>query len=186
MKLRIGITGTHSTGKTELANALSKKLSLPLIKEQVRDVAKKYGIKNITTVIKDRNLAREFQVAVMLSQLKHEKTSLGDFISDITLLDCLAYWILYSMEDDSLNQKYREICLTCRYDLVIYVPPEHVLVDDGFRDTSEIARLKVDLIIRDLLQVAELPFIICRGSLENKIKLALKGIGDIYELAQGT
>lgn len=186
--MRIGITGTYSVGKTILANTLKERLSLPVITGQDRIIAKKYGVKNISTIIKDKSLARDYQISIMLGQLQREKISRDGFISDITTIDCLAYWISYGLEDDPLNSIYREMCMNCKYDALIYIPPERPMEDDGFNDNSEVRRLRLDLIIRGLVQITRIPFITCRGTPEERIDRAVKFVtkaGVYGEFTQG-
>jgi nicotinamide riboside kinase len=185
--LKIGITGTYSTGKTLLAKTLSERLPLTIITEQNKIINKKYGLKSISTVIKDKNLARDYQISIMLTQLQKEKLLFSGFVTDMTIIDCLAYWISYGLENDPLNSLYREMCMNCQYDALIYVPPEEPMKDDVFYDNSEIRRLKLDLIIRELVQVTRIPFITCRGTSEERVARAMKfteKVGDYGEPSQ--
>jgi len=148
--LRIGITGAHGVGKTALAEALALRFGLPLITERARVVADKLKIKNSQELLKDKNLAREFQVAVLLAQIEAEDACTQGFVSDRTTLDCLAYWRLYTLcENDEVGRTYVNQCLTCAYDLLIYVPPEVQIEDDGFRLKS--LQKEVDRLIRDII-----------------------------------
>ena len=176
--MRIGITGAHSVGKTALAEALALRFGLPLITERARVVADKLKIKNSQELLKDKNLAREFQVAVLLAQIEAEDACTQGFVSDRTTLDCLAYWRLYTLcENDEVGRTYVNQCLTRAYDLLIYVPPEVQIEDDGFRLKS--LQKEVDRLIRDIIcNSRRYPSVVVSvsGSLEDRVTRALKEI----------
>ena len=117
--MRIGITGAHGVGKTMLARELSRRLNLPLIEEQARVVAKIMGVRNCNELLKINDLARDFQVAVLMSQAAMEEIFSRGFVSDRTTLDCLAYWRLYGLKESGV---YAGKCLSREYDLLVYVP----------------------------------------------------------------
>lgn len=154
--MRIGITGAHGTGKTTLAKAISQKLNLPLISEQARIVANQLGIKSSDELLRDKNLAREFQVTVLLAQIGMEDAFPDGFVSDRTALDCLAYWRLYGLcEEGEVGRTYVNQCLTRAYDILIYVPPEIPAGDDGFRLAG--LQREVDRLIRSIICNAQSP-----------------------------
>lgn len=149
--MRIGIIGVHGTGKTTLAIELSLWFNLHVITERARAVAGKMGIKHTGVLLKDKDLARQFQTAVLLSQLAAEDSCNGSFVSDRTAVDCLAYWRLYGLEEDAAGDTYRRQCLSRPYDLLVYVPPEIPVFGDGFRMEDEASRVKADKEIRRII-----------------------------------
>ncbi|MCL6478776.1 MAG: ATP-binding protein [Peptococcaceae bacterium] len=172
--MRIGITGAHGTGKTSLARALSQKLSLPLIAERARIVAEKLGIKSSEELLRDKNLAREFQVSVLLAQVGTEDAFLQGFVSDRTVLDCLAYWRLYGLcEEGEVGRTYVNQCLTRAYDILIYIPPEITADGDGFRLAG--LQREADRLIRETIcDTRRHPsvVIVVSGSLDDRVAAA--------------
>lgn len=162
--LRIGITGTHSTGKTTLARCLVEKLNnkdrrIILIKEQVRDVAADLSIQNVEEVARrGPKWFSLFQWEILRRQINSEQYAVKNgysFVSDRTTLDNLAYYMLGNSGDsEAVRKMYEGIALKNMkrgYDLILYLPPAIPLEDDGFRQTDEEFRDKIDRAIRRLI-----------------------------------
>lgn len=154
--MRIGITGTHGSGKTTLANLLSLYTRIPLIKERARTVARRWGLTPATIPSKNKF---EFQFEVLFEQIMQEKEHKSGFISDRTVYDNLAYyraiWWHQNSSDyyDWWNQDRQDVlthwetfaksryeCMVKEngnYDLIFVLKPEWDLVDDGERHTDE-------------------------------------------------
>lgn len=133
--MKIALTGAHGVGKTTLARELAKRLDLPLITDRARKAAKFLGI----------DQANDLR-AVLVQQLAEEMRNSEGFVSDRSVLDLFAYWVAYGLKYD---QFHTDICRNAKYDLLVYVPVETPLTDDGFRDVDlEFQRL-VDIIIKE-------------------------------------
>lgn len=180
--MRIGITGAQGTGKTTLASALSKVLEIPLIKEQARFVAKRLKINRMSELKYDPELAATFQLECLHSQLRAENLY-SCFVSDRTTIDNAVYWLKWHSHrhESWKNNQYYQMALSnvLNYDLVIYVPPEIHLQDDGFRSVNSFYQAEIDLYIRCFLAYVETDWITVTGSLENrvnKVLVELKGV----------
>lgn len=164
--MRIAITGTHGTGKTTLARALSKELKLPLIAEIAREAAKNTCVDHASKLLSNIYIARKFQWEVLRQQVNAEDSFCGKFVSDRCTLDCFAYWKAYGIKS---GHGYKQKCFQRYYDLLVYVPIEFRCPDDGFRDTDEILRSIVDeYIVKYLPQMCH-PHITVTGNIEERI-----------------
>jgi len=71
--LKIAVTGTHGTGKTSLAEALSNHTGLPLITEQARIVAAEMDLTDCNRLLNDQELAKAFQWRVLERQIAEQR-----------------------------------------------------------------------------------------------------------------
>lgn len=176
--MRIGITGSHGTGKTTLARALSEHLGISLITEQARSVARRMGIKDCSA-LGNNLLTASFQRQVLLAQIKAEEKAGRDWVSDRTTLDCLAYWYLYGLSGLPETELYAEACLgnMRRYDLIIYVPAQIQTQADGFRLTDEASQEFVDQFVRDKLE--QVPHVEVYGGPQERLAQVLAHVNQL-------
>lgn len=169
--MKIGITGTHGTGKTTLAGRLADELKIPLIKERARTVAKRWGLTPATIPEKNKY---EFQWEVLFEQIQQEEAHKSGFVSDRTVYDNLAYyraiwwhdsasnfydWFNYQPEEVSLSHwntfawsRYEKLVQeNGKYDLVLVLKPEWDLVDDGERHVEKSFQTSIELEIDTIL-----------------------------------
>lgn len=153
MSIKIAISGTHGVGKTTLAKRLAESLYVPLLSEVARDVAVSTGIEHTEQISKGSMLTRiMFQGAIFGLQGLKEKMH-GGFVSDRSILDCIAYCYLYGLPEHFIST-LREAALihSGSYDLIIYCPiPNAYTQDDGFRLTDRASQQEVDSYIKELL-----------------------------------
>ena len=150
--LKIGLTGTHSAGKTTLAHQVKDVLELntphPLIvptveTNLVRDVGTTLGIKRCDEMLEDREVMRHFQQAILqryfhITREHPQKPDGYSIIYDRTLMDIRAYLIGYErmfddrpldLEEDPLDQHELRILVNSArycvayYDVITYVSP---------------------------------------------------------------
>ena len=142
---KIGITGSHGTGKTTLAKKFSEELNLPFVSE----VAREFDIPNL-----DIESYCKIQKRLLFNQIETEG-EYQSFVSDRTTIDNLAYWIvLCSAHASELDNKtyVRETRMhLSTYDKIYYVPITFEIKDDNFRFVSKSFQQTVDDVIRTIL-----------------------------------
>lgn len=94
--MRIGITGAAGTGKTRLATDLAARLGVPLIPDFVPIVlAEEAG--GTWRGVRDTRLRKAIRLKAIERKIEAENAAEA-FVSDRTVVDYLAYWILNQAE----------------------------------------------------------------------------------------
>ncbi|MDR3591557.1 MAG: ATP-binding protein [Negativicutes bacterium] len=155
--MKIAISGSHGVGKTTLAKALSEKLNYPMITEVARTVAKEMGFANTDQIRQaDMETITRFQTRIFYDQMLAEhgyREHLDNFISDRSIFDCVAYMILYGMDQKIIDFFIASAAvMSGHYDLIIFCPvPLGKIQNDGFRLTDKESQFKYGMILKDLL-----------------------------------
>lgn len=175
---RIVIIGAASTGKTTLAEAISKKLNLKLIQEQARIICKRLGSNNIYE-IKDQ---KQFRFQVLKDQIKLEER-LKNFISDRSTIDCWVHWIRWNYETAKTfeSEKYYKLAFSqaLKYSKIIYVPRIIKPKNDGFRWNDNDYQNQIDRLFKDILfewNLIQRTYIIQSSKLNERVKEAMNFI----------
>jgi nicotinamide riboside kinase len=135
--MKIGLTGTHSVGKTTLLNALR---SEPCFKDFAICDEVTRQIRALGFAINE-NGNDNTQRVIMLKHI--ENIMLNDnMITDRTALDCLVYsrylWKNQRITNDTFSIIHKLFLkLWPQYDLVFFIEPEFDLVSDGVRSIDE-------------------------------------------------
>ena len=130
--MKIGIIGTHCSGKTSLIDKLYSKCQFAnynFLEEPIREVSRA-GFK----VNKESDNASQLaMLACHLRNLEHE-----NFISDRTILDLYVYaTTIPSVSKDVKDFIYKQLMENIdRYDYLFWCAPEFDMNADGFRETD--------------------------------------------------
>jgi len=179
--MRIGIAGPFGTGKTDIAAEISSRYGLPLIKDNAKNLARVWGIEDSLDLIGDSVNAKEFQIALLMSQL-YQKQQKKVFVADITTFDFLAHWNLYGLDDGSRSDEmYRKICSQKLYDMVIYSSQEGVS-DDNDDIIMASLKQKIDEETRKALDSnPSVKVVVVDGTIDQRIERSLNAVGRLRE-----
>ncbi len=164
---RISISGSHSTGKSTVIDALKK---IPSISkrftfrgEVLRDI-KKTGI-NINEYGTDNT-----QLLVMSKFLEY--STLSDVILDRCALDGLVY-SAYLYEKNQIKKNTLKIAESIfenvRYDIMFYIPPEFNIVPDGVRSENAEFRDRVAELFEEYMTSYKIEPIRLTGSVDQRV-----------------
>lgn len=163
--LMIGFCGPGSTGKTTLAQALSKHPNLGgevFFPSIAREVMTDFGVTEKTQEQLPSEKVLELQLSIF--KRKMEQDAYGHGIYDRTPIDQLSYCIArcHNLIEDS---RYESLVRQCaqsmkKYDLVFYFPiyDEIPYESDGFRVTTQAWRMLQQALMLYLLKEFGVPY----------------------------
>lgn len=167
-KKRIILTGAQGTGKTTLMNALAvdgtKTLSI------AREQAIAAGWSSVTGSDEDYQ-------KTLFKTLHKELSSKKNYISDRGL-SCVAAYTFDGVLNGKITKKtadsqYLKLAKFHRENpdiLVVYLPIEFELKDDGTRNTDKENQEKMDFLIKNLLDTSGVKYITVTGSVEERVQ----------------
>jgi nicotinamide riboside kinase len=147
--MRIGLTGAQSVGKTTLAKALGE---LDQFKDyKIQTERSKYLNSLGIPLNTDSTLPGQF---VFLAERASELL-VDNIITDRTIWDVCAFTLSAKSISDWEKRTFVDaaMCLKDYYDIVIYVSPRGVeMENNGIRETDLAYRIKIDTAIKMALQ----------------------------------
>lgn len=165
-KKRIILTGAQGTGKTTLMNALAADGTRTI--SHIRKTAKELGI--------DISKQTEAGQKEFFKTLKKELSSKKSYISDRGLTCVAAYTfneaIAENISKKTADKQYMDIVKFHKANpdiLVVYVPIEFEIEDDGERSVDLIFQKKIDFLIRNILETTNINYITVTGSVEERV-----------------
>jgi nicotinamide riboside kinase len=172
--MRIGLTGTMSVGKTTLANALGE---LDQFKDHSVYTERSKYLRDLGIPLNtESTLNGQFVfLAERASELLH-----SNIIADRTIWDVCAFTLSSRSISDFDKRTFIEAAMMLRnqYDLVVYVSPVGVEVEDnGIRTTDLDYRRKIDEVIKmSLVEFIPNKLIMVEGTTEQRISTILQNI----------
>ena len=172
--MRIGLAGTMSVGKTTLAKALGE---LDQFKDHNVQTERSKYLRDLGIPLNtDSTLNGQF---VFLAERATELLY-PNIITDRTIWDVCAFTLGAKSINEFDKRTFVEAAMMLRnqYDLVIYVDPRGVIMEDnGVRETDLHYRRKIDEVIK--LSLAEYPpqrLITIEGTTEERIATILQNL----------
>ena len=172
--MRIGLAGTMSVGKTTLVKALAE---LPQFKDYFIATERSKYLRDLGIPLNtDSTLRGQF---VFLAERASELLR-DDVLTDRTIWDVCAFTLGATSIDEFSKRDFVQSAMNLRnyYDLVIYVSPIGVEVEDnGVRTTDLDYRNKIDTVIRlSLEEFKPNKLIMVEGTTEQRIATILQNI----------
>ena len=177
-KLKVGVLGSHDTGKTTLGFSLcsrlkSKHLFVGFVEESVRECP--FPVNDMTNFLSQYWILNK-QINYEIE--KHERYNV--IVTDRTTIDNFAYALraarngkISSDDLEILRIKAEHWAKT--YNFLFYATiPKKRLENDGFRDTTKQFQLEIDKIIQDLIKEWKLEVTELKGNNDNRLEIALK------------
>jgi nicotinamide riboside kinase len=175
MPLKFSLTGTHSSGKTTLVNALREKIggTFNFYVERTKYLNSELGV----ALNDDSQLISQY---IFLGERAKELFNPKDTISDRSVYDVLAYTMnAKSINSDEANDFLHSARhLIKRYDCIFYVSPEGIPIEDnGLRHTDPLYRDQIDQTIQDLLEgYKPNNLVIVSGTVEERVQKVIETI----------
>ena len=172
--MRIGLAGTMSVGKTTLVKAMAE---LEQFKDYFVATERSKYLRDLGIPLNtDSTLAGQF---VFLAERASELLR-DDVLTDRTIWDVCAFTLGAQSIDQFDKRSFVEAAMTLRdrYDLVVYVSPNGVEVEDnGVRTTDLDYRTKIDEVIKlSLEEFKPSKLITVEGTTEQRIATILQNI----------
>lgn len=175
----IYLVGSHSTGKTTMARALSKTLGLPLVSEVAREVLanREQTLADIAANVEEAN---SFQRDIFRLQLAREDAAGRVFVSD-RALDFVAYSAMTTTVTAEIvrTPEFVSYIKKARRGVVLFVRPHPDLIrPDGVRHWLDQASVyRIDGMIQLALELADIEYTpIETINMRDRMRIALNAI----------
>lgn len=167
--MKIAFTGSHGTGKTTLAKKISEDLNLELITNISRNYYQSKGIQDFEVLTKEERWIHQknlFTLEII------EESKYTNFVTDRSVIDFLAYTILYSKSSLVYMTRLIELTkkVTLKYDYLFLLPIEFSYQPEIGRASRE-TQIEVDECIKFLIDTLKLPHFILKGTIEERLRL---------------
>lgn len=165
--MKIAITGAMGVGKTTLAKQISKEIKYHMIPEVARVMAE-----NGHQLDTDATPDTELKIAEYQQRLEN---GYKNWVADRCLVDVLAYSMILFPEDDKLLNEINDKLCQAEYDIILYIPAEFPIEEDGVRNTDESFQKRIEDTIKLILLPGDFnpKTYIMRGTREERLQKAL-------------
>ena len=178
--MKIAITGTHSTGKTTIAQEAAEALGIPYVRgDKAVDICGQlFPDKPIDKLTVEDQW--ELQQA-MFKSFDEAFEIEGSCVTDGFHLTCIPYGLNYTNLQIQRMPGYSEFVTdvfdkAAQFDKIFYLPPEIGFEDDCFRPLCQKLRMDIDEMVVDLLSGFE--YKARTGNIEERVARILSHTGD--------
>ena len=177
--MKIAITGTHSTGKTTLAESISKEFGMPYIRgdKAIQICQSRFP----DTPINKLDTKQQWELQQLMFQSFNEALDMaGDCVTDGFHLTCIPYGIKYTNGKITQMPGYgafvqRILEQSKKFDTIFYLPPEIGLENDNFRPLDQALRIDIDKYMYSLL--SDYDFRTLSGTVDARMKKVSEEVG---------
>ena len=165
--MRIAIIGSHGVGKTTLSIKLSNHFGFARIPDIVREAHEKKFVVNEET-------PPESQFWILSKQIELERNTPESWIADKTLFDNIIYGNVI-LKDQKVKDVISDIVIKeARYDVMLYLPIEFAIADDGLRSLNSEFQAQIDRSYIEFLSQNNFSYYTVRGTIEERFLQALQ------------
>jgi nicotinamide riboside kinase len=180
--MKIYVSGAESGGKSTICRYIREKYKLSMINEVARSVLAEKEI-NLDLLRTNLDLVDSYQTAIFYKQME-EETKYESFISDRSVIDCLAYSGAYSrvlpqlVSDPKLGSHIAKL-KSEKYCIFFVRPQKSIMVADGVRENLVWENMiGIDANIKFLLKMFDLRYFeINTPSMQERINLVDNVLG---------
>ena len=189
---RIVFIGAHGTGKSTLANELSKVIGMPVVESVAREVTKNWEFLENEGVIENNipeTLRKNAYQKVLCSMARWDFMRWVNAGVPCIMTRCPLDTIAYAMADNNISldtvsdctqvlQDDSEFLQAIQRSLFVYIPIEFGIENDGVRPTDVAFQKKVDECMRKLIYSFGIAPFVVSGSVDERLESILKFIFD--------
>ena len=155
-KFRIGLCGSHRTGKTTLANTISQQLQIPFLRTSTSEVFKQHGLHPAQPLDFKERLWIQHRVLEAATEVWQTET--GAFITDRTPIDFMAYTLADIQGATSVDfAKLEEYLMACFQvtnqfftQLVVLQPAIELVYEEGKAALNKAYMEHLNIVIQGL------------------------------------
>lgn len=165
--MKVGIAGSHGTGKTTLSKLLAGKNNWRYLPEApLQAMTRGFPINEETSV--------ETELWIFAKQIEMEMFTPESWVADKCLIDLLAYARYLMPNERALLEILTKIVeRNAVYDVVIYLPTgEFPIEDDGFRSTDPVFQEAIDREIVRIMHEMGIEYYKIVGTREERLEKA--------------
>ena len=179
---RIILIGAHGTGKSTLADALSKKLDIPVVESVAREVFKNWKYLKDTCLITGLTPNGESNVKqnILCSMSRWDFMRWANADIPVIMTRCPLDTLAYAAADKTVSQSIldtnkkillenEEFMNALNSSLFIYLPIEFNIENDGVRPTDIEFQKEVDEEMRKLIYEFKITPLVVSGSVDERV-----------------